>query len=153
MLHVTRKGDYAIRGMVYLAGRPEGEFSLLGDIAAGVDVPKALLAKIFQQFNKVGLVSSVRGAGGGFTLRRPAEQISLLEIIEDVEGPILLNRCLLAEGACGRDSICTVHPVWREVQESMRSVLGGVSLRHLAAKGVRPGHKRAGRPAPRRPRE
>jgi len=135
MLHITRKGDYAIRGMVYLAGRPSGEFSLLGDIAAGVDVPRALLAKIFQQFNKVGLVSSARGAGGGFTLGRPAERISLLEIVEAVEGPIQLNRCLLAEGVCGRDSVCTIHPVWREVQESMRSVLGGVSLRHLAGKG------------------
>jgi Rrf2 family protein len=97
-------------------------------------VPRALLAKIFQQFAKVGLVSSCRGAGGGFKLGRPAEDISLLEIIEAVEGPIMLNRCLLAEGTCGRDAVCTVHPVWREVQESMRSVLGGVSLKHLAGK-------------------
>ena len=135
MLHVTRKGDYAIRGMVYLAGRPEAEFAMLSEIAVAVDVPKALLAKIFQQFAKVGLVNSCRGAGGGFMLGRPAEKISLLEIIEAVEGPICLNWCLLAEGSCGRDSVCTVHPVWREVQESMRSVLGGVSLKHLAGKG------------------
>jgi len=120
--------------MVYLAGRPKGAFALLDDIAAAVDVPRALLAKVFQQFGKVGLVNSCRGAGGGFTLGRSADRISLLEIIEAVEGPILLNRCLLEEGACGRDAVCTVHPVWREVQESMRVVLGGVSLEQLAGK-------------------
>lgn len=135
MLHITRKGDYAIRGMVCLAGKPEDEFSLLGNIAESTDVPKALLAKIFQQFGKVGLVHSARGAGGGFTLARPAEKISLLEIIEAVEGPIQLNRCLIAGGVCGRDAVCTVHPVWRGVQESMRSVLGGISLKQLAGKG------------------
>lgn len=132
MLHLTRKGDYAIRGMVYLAGRRERELSLLADIAASVAVPKALLAKILQQFAKVGLVISARGAGGGFALGRPAAKISLLEIIEAVEGPIRLNRCLLGRGVCDRETICTVHPVWQEVQETMRSVLAKVSLKQLA---------------------
>jgi Rrf2 family transcriptional regulator, iron-sulfur cluster assembly transcription factor len=135
MLHITRKGDYAIRGMVYLAGKTKGEFLLLSDIAESVDVPRALLAKIFQQFSKVGLVNSARGAGGGFTLGRLAEEISLLEIIEAVEGPLLLNRCLIAGGACGRDAVCMVHPVWRGVQESMQSVLSGISLKQLAGNG------------------
>ena len=134
MLHITRKGDYAIRGMVYLAERPTGKVSLLEAIADGVAVPKALLAKIFQQFAKLGLVRSSRGAGGGFTLGRPAEDISLLEIIEAVEGPILLNRCLLAEGTCSRETACTVHPVWSDVQEKMRSLLGNVTLKQLVGK-------------------
>jgi Rrf2 family transcriptional regulator, iron-sulfur cluster assembly transcription factor len=132
MLHITRKGDYAIRGMVYLADRPVGTVCLLAEIAADVNASKALLAKIFQQFAKLGLVSSSRGAGGGFTLGRPTEKISLLEIIEAVEGPILLNRCLLAEGTCSRDTFCRVHPVWIEVQEKMRSLLGNVTLKQLA---------------------
>lgn len=131
MFHITRKGDYAIRGMVYLADRPVGSVCLLAEIAADVDVSKALLAKIFQQFAKLGLVCSTRGAGGGFTLGRPIEKISLLEIIESVEGPILLNRCLLTEGTCSRDTFCTVHPVWIEVQEKMRSFLGNVTLKQL----------------------
>jgi Rrf2 family iron-sulfur cluster assembly transcriptional regulator len=79
-------------------------------------------------------VDSSRGASGGFTLGRPAEDISLLEIIEAVEGPIRLNRCLLAEGACGRDTVCTVHPVWIKVQEKMLSLLGNVTLKQLAGK-------------------
>jgi len=132
MLHITRKGDYAIRGMVYLADRPFGTVCLLTEIAADVNVSKALLAKIFQQFAKLGLVSSSRGAGGGFTLGRPTEKISLLEVIVAVEGPILMNRCLLAGGTCSRDTFCTVHPVWIEVQEKIRSLLGNVTLKQLA---------------------
>ena len=137
MLHITRKGDYAIRGMVYLANRPAGEVNLLADIAEAVEVPKALLAKIFQQFAKQGLVTSARGTGGGFALGRPAEDISLLEIVEAVEGPIFLNRCLLMEGACGRDTFCTVHPVWTGIQREMRSLLGNVTLKKLAGEHQR----------------
>jgi Rrf2 family protein len=134
MLHLTRKGDYAIRGMVYLATKPAGEISLISEIALSVDVSPALLAKIFQQFNKHGLVKSYRGTGGGFILGRPPEKITLLEIVEAVEGPIMLNRCLIDDGACNRDAFCTVHPVWREVQEKMKAVLFSVTLKDLAGK-------------------
>ena len=134
MLHITRRGDYAIRGMVYLASQPPGTMSLLGTMAAGIDVPQALLAKIFQHLNRVGLVNSYRGTGGGFTLGRPAGQISLLEIVEAVEGPIILNRCLVAKGTCNRDETCTVHPVWNSIQEKMRQMLREVTLEQLAGK-------------------
>jgi Rrf2 family transcriptional regulator, iron-sulfur cluster assembly transcription factor len=132
MLHVTRKGDYAIRGMVYLAMKPMDQMSLISEMATAIDVSQTLLAKIFQDLGKVGLVKSYRGVGGGFLLGRPAAEISLLEIVEAVEGPIVLNRCLLRPGTCGRDAGCTVHPVWKEVQEKMREILGKVTLKQLA---------------------
>ena len=134
MLHLTRKGDYAIRGMVYLAMKPGGRMSSLGGIAADVDVPSTLLAKIFQQLGRHGLVRSYRGTGGGFLLGRSPEKITLLEIVEAVEGPINMNRCLMGEGSCGRDAFCTVHPVWREVQEKMKDILSQVTLKDLAGK-------------------
>ncbi|MDD5168166.1 MAG: Rrf2 family transcriptional regulator [Syntrophales bacterium] len=132
MLHITRRGDYAIRGMVYLAGQQADKVTLLSDMAAAIDVSPAILAKIFQHLNKVGLVSSYRGTGGGFMLGRPAESITLLEIVEAVEGPIILNRCLIAKGTCSRDALCPVHPVWGRVQEKMRSMLRDVTLKELA---------------------
>ena len=132
MLHITRKGDYAIRGMVYLATQPKDRMTLISEMAADIDVSQTLLAKVFQNLGKVGLVKSYRGVGGGFMLGRPAEEISLLEIVEAVEGPIVLNRCLLKKGTCSRDGACTVHPVWRELQEKMRDMLGKVSLKQLA---------------------
>ncbi|MBN1547948.1 MAG: Rrf2 family transcriptional regulator, partial [Syntrophaceae bacterium] len=129
MLHLTRKGDYAIRGMVYLAGKPEGQIVLISEIASQVDVSQALLAKIFQQFSKFGLVNSYRGTGGGFILGRPPDKITLLEIVEAVEGPIVLNRCLINDGACDRDRFCTVHPVWKDVQDKMKAILASVTLK------------------------
>ena len=103
MMELTRKGEYAIRGIVYLAARPPEQICLLSEIAAAVDVPQTFLAKIFQQFSKVGLVKSYRGTGGGFVLGRAADAITLLEVVEAVEGTIIPNRCVNNEGECTRD--------------------------------------------------
>jgi Rrf2 family iron-sulfur cluster assembly transcriptional regulator len=131
MMELTRKGDYAIRGIVYLAGRPLDKVCLLSDIAAAVDVPPTFLAKIFQQFSKIGLVKSFRGTGGGFLLGRPPENITLLEVVEAVEGPIIPNRCVVTPSDCDRSTFCTVHPVWQRVQEEVRTVLDGITLKEL----------------------
>lgn len=138
MFHITRKGDYAIRGMVHLAGRPRSEVTLLRDIAVESGVPAALLAKIFQHLGKTGLVRSQRGAGGGFQLGRPAKDISLLDIIEAVDGPISMNLCIIERGSCGREPLCSVHPVWVRMQQRFKSELGRVSLQKLARKAAAP---------------
>lgn len=132
MMELTRKGEYAIRGIVYLAAQPVDRVCLLSDIAAAVDVPPTFLAKIFQQFSKIGLVRSYRGTGGGFLLGRIPEKITLLEVVEAVEGPIIPNRCVVGSGECARDASCTVHPVWKKVQKQVREVLEGVTLKDLA---------------------
>lgn len=132
-MELTRKGDYAIRGIIYLAGQPPDKISLLSDIAAAVDVPQTFLAKIFQQFSKTGIVKSFRGTGGGFLLAGPPESISLLQVVEAVEGPILPNRCTLKQGECERDSFCTVHPVWMQVQQQVRGILAGITLKDLTS--------------------
>ncbi len=135
MRPISRKGDYAIRGMVYLAGQPPDRVVLAGEIARAMDVPPQFLAKIFQQFVKLRLVRSYRGSGGGFQLGRPPEQITLCEIVEAVEGPIMPNFCLMSGGVCGREKGCTVHPVWRRVQKSIVDILSGVTLKDLAGHG------------------
>lgn len=134
MMELTRKGDYAIRGIVYLAGQPPNKISLLSEIAAAVDVPQTFLAKIFQQFSKTGIVKSFRGTGGGFLLAGPPEEITLLQVVEAVEGPIIPNRCVLKAGECERDISCTVHPVWHQVQQKVRGILANITLKDLAAK-------------------
>lgn len=134
MMELTRKGEYAIRGIVYLAGKPLDKVCLLSDIAAAVDVPPTFLAKIFQQFSKIGLVKSFRGTGGGFMLGRPPEKITLLEVVEAVEGPIIPNRCVAGSSDCERSSFCNVHPVWKRVQDEVCSALAGVTLKELVSK-------------------
>jgi Rrf2 family iron-sulfur cluster assembly transcriptional regulator len=131
MMELTRKGEYAIRGILYLAGLPQGKVALISEIAQSAEVPKSFLSKIFQSFAKMGLVNSYRGTGGGFILARPAARITLREVVEAVEGPILPNRCLIGKGACARDVTCSVHPVWQRVQKDVVAILEGITLEEL----------------------
>lgn len=138
MMELTRKGEYAIRGIVWLAQQPAGRMALLGDIAAATEAPSAFMAKIMQSFAKQGIVHSSRGAKGGFALARNADEITLREIVEAVEGPIVPNRCLTGRGACGRDGVCNVHPVWKRVQAQVVSILDGVTIAELAGRRIAP---------------
>jgi Rrf2 family transcriptional regulator, iron-sulfur cluster assembly transcription factor len=132
MMELTRKGEYAIRGILYLARQPRGKVSLVGEIAQASEVPKTFLAKILRDFVKVGLATSSRGTGGGFSLSRPADRITLREVVEAVEGPIRPNRCLMGTGTCERDGTCRVHPVWKKVRDQIVTVLDGVTIAELA---------------------
>ncbi|OGW35778.1 MAG: Rrf2 family transcriptional regulator [Nitrospirae bacterium GWC2_56_14] len=132
MMELTRKGEYAIRGIIFLARSPKGKIALISEIADATDVPQTFLAKIFQAFAKLGLVNSYRGTGGGFTLGRPPGMITLREVVEAVEGPIMPNRCLMGGRGCEHDRKCLVHPVWRQVQEEVVKILDGVTIEDLA---------------------
>ena len=105
---------------------------MLLQLAAAADVPQTFLAKIFQSFAKLGLVNSFRGTGGGFVLGRAARQITLRQVVEAVEGPIMPNRCLLSDEGCDRQGRCNVHPVWRKVQTEVALILDSVTLEELA---------------------
>jgi Rrf2 family iron-sulfur cluster assembly transcriptional regulator len=131
MIELSRKGDYAIRGMLYLARQKDGTISLIKDIASAVKVPQSFLAKIFQDFNKIGLVKSTRGAGGGFSLGKPAEEISLFDIVTAIEGPIKPNRCIMANNACSFKKTCPVHPVWLTMRDNIEAQLKEVTLKEL----------------------
>src|SRR5512141_1844227 len=118
MMELTRKGEYAIRGIIYLARLPQGKVALISEIAEATEVPPTFLAKIFQSFAKLGLVNSYRGTGGGFTLGRHPSRITLREVVEAVEGPIIPNRCLIGDEPCKFEKStqsCKVHPIWRNV--------------------------------------
>ncbi len=133
-MELTRKGEYAIRGIIYLAQQPPGKMALISEIAEAAEVPQTFLAKIFQSFAKLGIVNSFRGTGGGFTLGRPASRITLREVVEAVEGPIMPNRCLMDNGSCDRGIECLVHPVWRKVQSQVVQILESVTIEELAKK-------------------
>lgn len=132
MMELTRKGEYAIRGIIYLAQQQPGKVSLISEIAHASDVPQTFLAKIFQSFAKLGIVNSSRGTGGGFTLGRLAASITLREVVEAVEGPIIPNRCLIGTGYCDRGGHCNVHQVWRTVQTQVVNILDSVTIEELA---------------------
>ncbi len=131
-MRLTRGADYGARGIVYLARRPTNAVVLVGEIASAEELSESYLAKIFQDLAKEGLVRSHRGAKGGFSLARPPEQITLRQIIEAIEGPIAINRCLAPWEGCERADTCPVHPVLARAQEQLLAVLDGTTLSDLA---------------------
>lgn len=131
MLQLTRDGEYGVRAVLHLSSQPVGQVSLVSEIAEVQDVPKSYLSKIMQHLVKSGLVKSRRGARGGFILARPADQITLRETIEAIEGPIHLNVCLIKKGECPRDEVCPVHPIWRDAQKKLFEILDSKNMAEL----------------------
>jgi len=122
-MEISRRTDYGIRVILDLAGLPTSGRASTQEIANRQNVPSPFLAKISAQLSLAGLVTTQRGAGGGVTLARPPSEISLLQVIEALEGPIRLNRCLIQPQACPRDGWCPVHKVLAQAQIDLASLL------------------------------
>jgi Rrf2 family protein len=134
VLRISRKIDYGLRAMIYLASIPSGAVVPFREIGRHMDVPEDFLAKILKTLVDQGLVRSTRGPHGGYALARLSTAISFLDVIEAVEGPVALNVCLDGEDACGHSTCCTMVSVWRLGQERMLDVYRQARLSELAFK-------------------
>lgn len=131
-MQITRAADYAVRIMLQMASQPEGSVVSKAHLAATAEVPESFLSKILQALARGGLVQIRRGVLGGNSLTARGSQASLLEVVEAVDGPVLLNRCL--DGmSCHRRPHCTAHNVWIRAQEAMLEVLSTATITDLAA--------------------
>ncbi len=136
-MRLTRAGEYAVRCVLYLALQPgEGEISRR-QVSEAMQLPLHFLGKIAQQLARADIIEITKGAKGGYRLARPARDITLLDVVEAVEGPIGLNLCLLRPESCGRSHFCSVHEVWNQAQAGLREVLGKADMASLAAKEKR----------------
>ena len=133
VLQISRKIDYGLRAMIHLAGLPVGRVASLQDLSSTLRLPREFLAKILKGLAERGLVRSARGARGGYQLARPARDISFLEVIEAVEGPVQLNVCLDHLDRCDVSAGCTMYHVWKAGQERMLEVYRRTSLAELVA--------------------
>ncbi len=132
MFQLSRSGEYAIRAMVYLAVRNTNDTISIAEISKAEETPETFLRKIVQQLIRAKLLRSVRGVRGGIALARTPLQITMLDIIEAVEGPIFLNKCLIGPNECERWTWCPVHNVWGDAQEKLLGVLRAKTLIVLA---------------------
>ncbi len=128
MLQITRQTEYAIRGLKELARRNADAPVQLKIIAGSCEVSEAFLAKIFQMLGQAGIVNSHRGVKGGFSLGRPAAEISLRDVVEVCEGGIFLNHCLRTVNPCKDADTCAVADVWREAQDALTGALDRTNL-------------------------
>ena len=134
VLRISRKIDYGLRAMIYLASLARGAVVPFREIARQMDVPEDFLAKILKTLVDAGLVRSSRGPHGGYALAKSPSEVSFLDVIEAVEGPVALNVCLDGEDACGHSTCCTMMAVWKLGQERMLDVYRQARLCDLAFK-------------------
>lgn len=132
-MQLTRAADYGVRVMVHLAGLPKGQRVPIQDLAKAAAAPESFLSKVMQRLASSRLVNSHRGASGGFELAIPAADITMLDVITAVEGPLSLNSCLPHGDGCNRRAFCAAHHVWADAQAKLAEVLDGATIERLAA--------------------
>ncbi|MGE5620836.1 MAG: RrF2 family transcriptional regulator [Sphingomonadaceae bacterium] len=133
-MQITRRADYAVRTMLQVA-ESEGSTVLTQEVASRQGIPAPFLAKIVLSLTSGGLLRSRRGSGGGIALARPADQITLLEIVEALDGPIAVNSCVLWPEECSRVGDCPVHEIWCEAQSLLVERLRSTTLADLVKRG------------------
>lgn len=130
-MRLSNLADYAVVTMSAAARHCGGCRTSAGELAAETGLPAPTVQKLVTRLTAAGLLRSVRGAGGGLQLARPAAAITLADIVEAVEGPIALTACV--EGTdCSVDHECRVRPHWPAVNEALRGALAGIPLTQLA---------------------
>lgn len=93
-MQFTKAEEYGIFGIMYLAGQPKGKITPLSEISENQHVPEKFLAKIFQSLSRSGIIRSHRGVKGGFTLGKPSDKITVKDIVESIQGPYYISKCL-----------------------------------------------------------
>jgi Rrf2 family protein len=132
-LELTKRGDYGIRAMLALAGDPGDRPLSARRIADTMDIPVRFLPQVLGDLQRAGLVEATTGRAGGYRLAAPAGGISLLAVIEAVEGDSRRRTCVLRGGPCGVDGFCDVPAVFFAGQEALLAELAGASLADLVA--------------------
>jgi Rrf2 family protein len=136
-MQITRQADYAVRAVLHLA-RGGDTRTATSTIAEKQRIPPSFLAKIVSQLSIAGLLHTSRGARGGVTLARTPQEITLLEVIEAIDGPIQLNECVGDAGSCSFDDDCPLRPVWCEAQEDLVKRLRGTNFADMITSGQVP---------------
>ena len=131
-MRLTHLADYAVVLMTAAARYPEGARLSATELSGDTGVPLPTTQKLMGQLTTAGLLTSARGAAGGFALSRPASSISLADIVEAVEGPIAMTVCAEGRTDCALDAHCMVKPHMGVVGNAIRGALGAVSLTELA---------------------
>ena len=138
MLKINRQTDYAVRVILALAKRGEGARLSSADIQQEMLIPKSLMLRIVAQLSRDGLLNTFPGREGGLMLPRPASQITLQDVVEAFEGPILLSACLDVknEDDCPFQANCPVRPKWGRVQVAMMREMASISFEDLAKESL-----------------
>ena len=131
MLRLTKKADYGLMALKYLAEHGQTGAQSAKDIAEAYHIPPPLLAKILQTLARSGLLVSHAGTNGGYSLARPAVEISAFEAIRAIDGPLFITSCITIHGTCDLAGHCTIKEPLRKVNDSIKELLSGIRIADL----------------------
>ena len=133
-MKLSTKGRYGMRAMLDLAQHYEDGLVLAKDVARRQGISERYLEHLFLTLKTAGLIKSVRGAHGGFTLARPPHKIKLMDILSVSEGQIALVDCVADASVCSRSSFCATRDLWTELQSVIGGVLRSQTLQDLVGR-------------------
>ena len=137
MLRLSKLTDYGTVVLAEMARHP-AEWHSAAELAGTLHLAAPTVSKLLKQFARAGLVKSQRGAKGGYCLARPAEEITAVQIIDAIEGPVAITQCSMSHSRCGIESVCGVGHNWQRISLAIRGALNGVTLAQLARPVVAP---------------
>ena len=131
---IRRRTDYGLRCLADLAEAQPGQLISVHELAQREEIPEDLLHKVMQQLSAKGVVKAHRGRSGGFRLAKPAEQVTVLEIIDILQGKLNINRCFVGPNRCKRQDICWLRKKLKTVQDEMHHFFDSITLVDLLHK-------------------
>ena len=136
---LTMKGKYGLKAVLHLARQPEGALALSADIAAANTISKKFLDAILHELRTAGLVAARKGRGGGYRLARPAERITVGEVLRVLDGPVAPIQCASRSAYqpchdCPDEAVCAVRLTMIEVRDAIAAVLNSRSIAEVAAR-------------------
>lgn len=132
-MQFTKAEEYGLLGILYLADKDENIITPLSEISEAQEIPEKFLAKIFQSLSRSGLVRSHRGVRGGFTLGKKPEQISIREILESIQGPYHLMKCIPEPALCEKSDFCALRELLVVAESKLISVFSEHTLADLSS--------------------
>ena len=136
MLRLTKKADYGLMALKYLAEHADATSLSAKDIAEAYHIPPQLLAKILQRLAKVGILRSHAGMNGGYSLLKPSREISAFEVIHAIDGPLFITSCGPRHSGCDLTDSCTIKEPLSRVNDSISGLLRSISIADLVDQGT-----------------
>ena len=131
MLRLTKKADYGLMALKYLAEHANHGAQSAKDIADAYHIPPQLLAKILQTLTRAGILISTAGTNGGYALARPGSEVSAFEVIRAIDGPLFITSCITIHGTCDLHGTCTIKEPLRKVNDSIKDLLSAIRIADL----------------------
>ena len=136
-MKLTKEAEYALEGLASLARSPEGAVIAAADLADAVGTSPGFMSKILQRLSGATIVCGHRGNPRGYSLAKPAERISVLDVVESIEGSDIFERCIFWSEPCSEKDSCPLHDVWKRVRPQVRAQFSTLTVRDLANRKAR----------------